>query len=227
MEEATSLFIVCEKSIGYHLIQSPSPAHILFWGESKIGNLSGENTKDKVMEGKKKLADWWGAEGRIRGVWTMPLSRRCRGSVDLRVRMHLHLHVPHILSFLLLVVPSSSVASCFILTMLWLKDFLFLCEVRENNPGLFQSLISAFYFWGMTLEYHMSTICWMKSWRSWRLPLKEKREFTSDCFCHQEEIWKLENFKTNWSRFEPLSDERSFTVHTSGEWKFLIGLLGF
>ncbi len=49
MEEATSLFIVCEKSIGYHLIQSPSPAHNQSWGESKIGNLSGEKTKDKVI----------------------------------------------------------------------------------------------------------------------------------------------------------------------------------
>jgi hypothetical protein len=58
LEEATSLFIVCEKSIGYHLIQSPTPAHILFWGESKIGNMSEVKTKDKVMGGKKKLADW-------------------------------------------------------------------------------------------------------------------------------------------------------------------------
>jgi hypothetical protein len=56
--------------------------------------MSGGKTKDKVMEGKKKQADWWEAEGRIRGVWTMPLSRRRRGSVDLRARMHLHLLVP-------------------------------------------------------------------------------------------------------------------------------------
>jgi hypothetical protein len=45
--------------------------------------MSEVKTKDKVMGGKKKLADWWGAEGRIRGVWTMPLTRRRRGSVDL------------------------------------------------------------------------------------------------------------------------------------------------
>jgi hypothetical protein len=69
LEEATSQFIVCEKSIAYHLIQSPTPAHIPFWGEKTIGNLSREKTKDnKVMEGKKKLADWLVAEGRISGV---------------------------------------------------------------------------------------------------------------------------------------------------------------
>jgi len=54
LEEATSLFVICEKLIGYHLIQSPTLAHILLWGENKIENMSGGKNKRQGDGGQEK-----------------------------------------------------------------------------------------------------------------------------------------------------------------------------